>query len=307
MNDSKESMTAKICSFARAYHSNYSRDKIFDDYLAYDIMGKDEYEQIGSLIYHNFNYLKTKNDFHFKNKYIKNILSEYVTPILLSRIRFTEDKLQKFVENYSDCQYVICGAGFDTFAFRNNNPDIQIYEIDHPATQNYKLQRICELEWNIPKNVHFVSVDFENNDMKEALLKSGFDVNKKTFFSILGVSYYLTLPVFEETFKNISELSTDGNMLLFDYPDETTLRAGKDLQRISRLSEITAYLGESMQDGFTYKSLANALEKNSFIVEEHLTPLKIQTNYFNGRTDSYRAFENVHFISAVYRKEAYKI
>lgn len=204
---------------------------------------------------------------------------------------------------HGECQYVICGAGVDTFAFRNNNPNIQIFEIDHPATQKYKKKRIKELEWNIPKNVHYVPVDFEKDDMKEILMKSGFEKKKKTFFSILGVTYYLTLPVFEETIKNISQLSTKENIILFDYPDETTLHPEKTVERVTFLAEMTASLGEVMKHGFTYESLKTALHKHGFDIDEHMTPQKIQSAFFEGRDDKHRAFENVHFISAIYRNE----
>ena len=303
MTDTKGSMTAKICSFARAYHSNYSKDKIFDDYLAYDIMGKDEYERIGALIHHNFDEVKIDKNFHFKNESIQDVIAEYLVPIPLSRIRFAEEKLNEFAKKHGECQYVICGAGVDTFAFRNNNPNIQIFEIDHPATQKYKQERINELEWNIPKNVHYVPVNFEKDDMKEILVKCGFDKNKKTFFSILGVTYYLTLPVFEETIKNISQLSTEQNIIVFDYPDETTLHPEKTVERVTILAEMTASLGEVMKHGYTLESIKTALHNHGFDIHAHMTPQKIQSAFFEGRNDNHSAFENVHFISAIYRKE----
>ena len=68
---------------------------------------------------------------------------------------------------HDKCQYVICGAGMDTFAFRNDDPKIKIYELDHPDTGRYKRERIRELEWNIPKNLVFVPIDFSKEDMTE--------------------------------------------------------------------------------------------------------------------------------------------
>ncbi len=302
MTNTRESITAKLCSFARAYHSNFEKNKIFDDYLAYDIMGKEEYEAIGSLIYHNFDLSRIGEYHNFKHEKIQKMLQEYIIPIPLSRIRFAEDKLQQFAKTHGECQYVICGAGVDTFAFRNENPNIQVFEIDHPATQSYKLERIQELEWIIPHNVHYVPVDFEKDDMKIALVDSGFDINKKTFISILGVTYYLTLPVFEETIKNISELSMNDNIILFDYPDETTFTTNQEDPRAKNLAAVTASLGETMRHGYTFESLNQALHHHGFIIDEHMTPSKIQVTFFANRTDNLRAFHNVHFISAIYKK-----
>ena len=214
MVDKRESITAKLCAFARAWHSNKARHKIYDDYLAYDIMGKEEYDEIQEMISRVFGEIKPV----LRSKSVQEIIENYIAPIPLSRIHFSESRLQRFAAEQGRIQYVICGAGSDTFSFRNDNPDIEIYEIDHPDTQQYKLEKIRALEWNIPKNVHFVPVDFETERMTDKLLEAGFDPQVKTFFSILGVSYYLTLPVFAETLAQIAELSVSDSVLVFDYP-----------------------------------------------------------------------------------------
>jgi len=121
MTDTKESMTAKICSFARAFHSNYEKNKIFDDYLAYDIMGKEEYEEIGALISNNYDATKIENHHFFNSENVKKFLNKHIITIPLTRIRYAEDKLLEFANKHGVCQYVICGAGVDTFSFRNTN------------------------------------------------------------------------------------------------------------------------------------------------------------------------------------------
>jgi len=88
---------------------------------------------------------------------------------------------------------------------------------------------------------------------------------------------------------------------VFDYPEEIIAEDYENNERIRRLAEITASLGEDMKQGFSYSSLNNALEQNSFTVERHMTPENIQKTFFDRRVDSYRAFENVHFITAVFK------
>ncbi len=104
-------------------------------------------------------------------------------------------------------QYVILGAGLDTFGFRypELNNSLKIFEIDHPATQEFKKKKLKDVKLNMPKNLHFVSMDFTNKFSKQDLIDKGFD-NKPTFFSLLGVSYYLTK---EENARLISHLFTD--------------------------------------------------------------------------------------------------
>ncbi|MGN0690557.1 MAG: class I SAM-dependent methyltransferase [Oscillospiraceae bacterium] len=288
MVDNRESITAKLCSYARAWHSNKIRNKVFDDYLAYDMMGKENYDELSEWIRSEFSLEKGEQTDYF--------LNEYFATIPLSRIQFTEQRLKKFAEQNGKIQYVICGAGADTFSFRNDNPDIEVFEVDHPDTQRYKLDRVRELEWNIPKNAHFVSVDFEKEAMTDKLLDAGFDTNVKSFFCILGVSYYLTLPVFSGTLRQIAELSAPYSVLVFDYPQ----RDGDFPERVHKLERITANLGEVMQGGFTYNEVSRALYSLGFQIDTFLTPEKIQKKYFDGRDDNLRAFENVNLLSATF-------
>ena len=71
MIDTKESLTAKLCSFARAYHSNHDRQKIFNDYLAFDMMGKDEYEEIGQLVQNDFDEDRYNPKYRFRELHLQ--------------------------------------------------------------------------------------------------------------------------------------------------------------------------------------------------------------------------------------------
>ena len=296
MVDNRESVTAKICAFARAWHSTYAKDKIYDDYLAFDFMGREEYEDIYDLISDGL-----VDSQKLEKKEAEKAIAEYFAPIPLSRIHFNETQLQEFASKESaskneKIQYVICGAGEDTFSFRNENDNIEIFEIDHPDTQRFKLDRINGLEWIIRPNVHFVSVDFEKEKMLDKLLEAGFDQKKKTFFSILGVSYYLTLDVFAETLRQISELSLPGSKVVFDYPN----KSGDFPKRVDQLERITRSLGEVMCGGFDSHEVKCVLCSLGFRLDKLMTPEQIQEEYFDGRKDELKAFENVSLLSATY-------
>ena len=293
----QESITAKLCSFARAYHSNTGRKKIFDDYLAYDLMGKEEFEEIAQLIQNDFEPVGASANEGFEAERIFPKLNRYIAPIPLSRIAFAEQKLIEFAGRYDKSQYVICGAGMDTFAFRNDDPKIKIFELDHPDTGRYKRERIRELEWNIPKNLTFVTIDFSKDDMTQVLLDAGYDPDVPTFFAILGVSYYLTLPVFEQTIRKISQLCRADTKVVFDYPDETTLKAD-NTERVHTLAEITERLGEKMLHGYSFSEINTVLDRYGFEIEDHETPQMIQQHYFADRDDGIKAFENIHFMLA---------
>ena len=292
MVEQQESVTAKLCAFARAWHAIHDRDKIFDDDLAFDMMGKAEYDAMYELVSRGLTGLAKP----YSREDTEQIIREYLAPIPLARIHFAESRLHVFAAKHGKIQYVICGAGSDTFLFRNDNPDIEIYEIDHPDTQRYKLERIAKLEWNRRKNVHFVPVDFEQQRMTDELLKAGFDPQKKTFFSILGVTYYLTLDVFSETLVQIADLSASDSAVVFDYP----MKTGTFPARVHRLEQITASLGEHMRGGYDYAEVSRALYALGFQIDTYLPPEKVQAEYFAGRSDRMKAFENVSLLSATY-------
>ena len=304
MNGTQESITAKLCSFARAYHSNFDKNKIFDDYLAFDMMGKKEYEEAGQLIEHNFMPELYNPDRGFDRVKIDGVIKKYIAPIALSRAMFTESRLKAFAKKHGKIQYVICGAGMDTFSFRNTNSDIKIFEIDHPNTQKYKKDKIKELEWIIPKNVTYVPIDFSKDSMETVLIKYNFNREIPTFFAILGVTYYLTLPVFEDTISKISNLSLAGSEVVFDFPDETTLTE-KAVRRVLELAMITKNLGEPMLHGYSQEEIKKTLTKYGFAINIHQTPKIIQHKYFDNRKDGQKAFENIHFISALSKYEKY--
>ncbi|QIB67974.1 class I SAM-dependent methyltransferase [Aminipila butyrica] len=292
MLEKTESMTAKVCAFTRAYHSYFTRDKIYDDYLAYDLLGREEYDSIKDLIASLF-----KSTEPNEKRSWNEAIEELVSPIILPRIRYAETKLKEFATENEFCQYVICGAGVDSFSFRNENPNIEVFELDHPDTQRYKLDRIQKMEWTIPKNVHFVPIDFKQQSMADVLMAHGFNPAVKTFFSILGVSYYLSLDTLETVFSSLSRISAGGSCLVFDYPD---LKGHQD-KHFKKLKHITATLGETMQEGFSYESLEDKLLINGYSVLDYKSPEHIQKIYFDSREDQLCASNHVHFILANYK------
>lgn len=300
MIDKHESITAKICSFVRAYHSIYSHEKIFDDSLAYDLLDQHEYLRVGQLIEHNFYVSKYDENYVFDRSLIDDTVNRFLSPIPLSRIRYTEDSLKEYAQN-EPVQYVLLGAGLDTFAFRNTNRNIEIYELDHPDTGRYKKDKIKSLEWVIPQNVHFVPIDFNTQSISKVLLNSGLDTYKKTFFSILGVTYYLSLGVFSKTIETLSSLTKRESVIVFDYPDETTFSSDEN-SPVTRLHQMTELLGEKMVHGYSFKEIEKCFSSYSGKVLEHLTPDDIDKRYFQKRHDGMKAYANVHLVKGIIEK-----
>ena len=172
--------------------------------------------------------------------------------------------------------------------FRNGNPNIHVFEIDHPDTQRYKKARIRHLEWTIPANVRLVPVDFSKDDMTTALLTAGFDPQIPTFFSVLGVTYYLPLALFADSVRKMGSFQNPENRLVFDFPDEGL---PTDSTRDAELVDITARLGEPIASGYPVTNVIHMLRQCRFRCEQHLTPTEIETYYFSSRSDGLHAFE----------------
>lgn len=295
MIEKQESITAKLCSFARAYHSIFDKSKIFDDYLAYDMMGEDEFHAVRDMINSGL-----CMDCHNDNCPHKAVLEQsvhFLAPIPLSREAYTKQTFTRFLQKHPSCQYVICGAGMDTFSFRNDNENVTVFEIDHPDTQKYKRNRIDQLGWIVRDNIHFVSVDFSRDNLSQRLLESGFDPKVPTFVSILGVSYYLTLETLEDTIRNIDSITPEDSIIILDYPDKTTFDPSSP-PRVRQLAEMTERLGERMTRGFSIYEIARTFLNHHFEVKEHQNPEQIQQNYFCNRHDGLHAYENIHFVYA---------
>src|SRR5262245_39115812 len=132
------------------------------------------------------------------------------------RSRIAEDALSEAVER-GIRQIVILGAGLDTFGLRSPHGarQVRIYEVDHPATQAWKRQRLAEAQLAIPPGLHFVPVDFERDDLGKALSGAGFQQNSPAFFTWLGVVPYLTLDAIHSTLDYMA--SIQNSEVVFDY------------------------------------------------------------------------------------------
>jgi len=221
------------------------------------------------------------------------------TPITLSRARYAEDLLEEAVRAGTQ-QYVILGAGFDTFAFRRRDllPRLRVFELDHPATQAEKLRRIGSAGWVRPEGLCFVPVDFAAQTMAEALKGSAFDPTVPTFFSWLGVTYYLSRETVLATLRSVRSLACSGSEVVFDYVHTDAFDPAKASARMQRMQLVVQRSGEPMKTGFDPVKLASELREVGLELSEEVSPGEIQARYFDGRTDGYTAFEHVHFAMA---------
>jgi methyltransferase (TIGR00027 family) len=195
------------------------------------------------------------------------------------RTRFAEDALAATVEQ-GVRQVVVLGAGLDTYAYRSTLRDqLRIFEVDHPATQYWKRQRLEHAAIPIPSSLTFAPIDFERQTLAEGLTIAGFDPSRQTFFTWLGVVPYLTEEAVWSTLRFIANLP-NGAQVVFDYSNPPGSLSGE--ARVSHEMRAThvAQLGETWLNYFEADELRAKLMALGFCAVEDLGPSQIAARYF---------------------------
>jgi methyltransferase (TIGR00027 family) len=199
---------------------------------------------------------------------------------LVLRSRYAEDRLSASIKR-GVSQYVIVGAGFDSFALRQ--PDwagsLKIIEVDHSTTQQAKRQQVAASGITIPANVLFADIDFERESLLDGLLRYGVTPSKPTLFSWLGVTMYLTELAIESTLRSMATFAP-GSEVVLDFMQPPLDDTDADLNARSRLTGLVAESGEPFISFFDEAKLGEKLRILGFQTVEFLTPEIAMSRYF---------------------------
>jgi methyltransferase (TIGR00027 family) len=200
---------------------------------------------------------------------------------LVARSRFAEDHLAKAVKS-GVRQYVILGAGLDTFGFRNPHPGLQVYEVDHPSTQTWKQGLAKESAVVVPESLRFVPVDFETQKLSERLKEAGLDSGVPTVFALLGVVMYLTAEAFGETLNYVATFPK-GSGVVFDYAVPREMLPPEELDARDELASRVESIGEPFRLFFSPEDVRGVL--SAFEQIEDADDKELNRRYFAERTD----------------------
>lgn len=288
----------------RGYHALHDSSSIFDDPLAYSLLTKKERSIITNHWLERLHAIDPAGAAACPDETsaLERALKRWTAaPTVLGRARYAEDGLATAVAHGAR-QYVILGAGLDTFAFRRKEmlERLRVFEVDRPSTQTFKLRRIARLGWEIPARLHFVSLDFTDEKLDKMLTFPSYDPCALTFFSWLGVTYYLSSENIFSTLRSVAEISAPGSAIIFDYftpckPGGT----GKAARCIKSILDSMEKVGEPFKAGLDPLALHSNLENIGLHLQENLSPSDIQQRYFTGRSNGYRASEHIRFALAV--------
>lgn len=274
MKDGTASRTADIAAATRARHDLRAAQPVFVDPFAIELTAP-LWRRI----------VRTR----FLDWLIFDLLLRSLSPIgtqIILRSRYAEDVLQQALAAGVD-QYVIVGAGFDSFVLRR--PDLEsrlrVFEIDHPATQAVKRERIALLTAETPSNLEYVGVDFERETVGDGLARSGFRRERSAFFSWLGTTPYLSNAATLATLRSISTATTTGSQIVFDYLAPVQALAADDAQIVEQLKRFTARRGEPLIGEFDPDLIAGELRGVGFELIENVSGAEQARRYLANRQD----------------------
>lgn len=274
MHDHRPSRTAFRVAVRRAVHQILDHPKVLDDPFAIAILGEetafalraapDQFERMGS---------------------------SYARAFMAVRSRFAEDQLATAVaQGVTQC--VLLGAGLDTFAYRNPFANLDVTEVDHPATQAWKRDLLASAGIPIPASLRFVAVDFAKQSLADELNRSGFRTTEAAFFSWLGVAPYLTRDAAFGTLRWIASLPPASGVV-FDYAVERSQLNFLERTALDTLSRRVARAGEPFQLFFVPAALAAALGDMGFHHLEDLGASEVNARYFANRKDGLKIRGNL--------------
>ena len=262
MEMGKASKTALGVAIRRAAHQLVDAPPVLDDPIAVRLIGEGYRGKMGRA---------------------SHPVGRDLRAFMAARSRYAEDRLTEAVER-GVRQYVVLGAGLDTFAYRNPHSGLRVFEVDIPATQEWKRALLEKAGIARPEGLRFVPLDFEHQTLTEGLKEAGFDRQAAAFFGWLGVVPYLTLAAFQATLGVIAQLPA-GSGVSFDYAvrPESLSVAGR--KAFDALAGRVAAAGEPFQLFFTPEEMEGELRCAGFGQMEQLVSDGLNELYFKDRED----------------------
>lgn len=286
MNDEEPSRTALMAAAGRAAHLVVDREPfIFEDTVAHALLGEGAEELIG---YHR--------------AYGEHLILSGVRAQVTSRSHYTERRLAELAA-LGVTQYVILGAGLDTFAQRSPLAGrVAVFEVDHPATQRWKRGLLASAGITSPDDLAFVGVDFETDTLTDRLVACGFDTTKPALVSWLGVSMYLTDQAITATLTAVGGFAP-GTELIMEYALPPALRDERGDAFAQMAMSASAERGEPWLSFFTPEELSATLADHHLDVAEHAGQRQAADPALWQRHDSLAPADACRLVRAVVRAQ----
>ena len=294
MEEGKPSVTAMLMAMYRAAHLLWDDPpKIFEDMYALRLSGCDseaalraQLDQIDAQ-----GARSTSPDFALT-------LRRYLTATVVMRSRYLEDAVDQALGR-GVSQYVILGAGLDSFAYRRSDLArvLRVFEVDHPASQVWKRTRLQQAGIELPPNLSLVPVDFEKRSLIDSLRMCGYRTDAPGLFSWLGVTMFLTSDAIFSTLRTIAALPP-GTEIIFQYSVPKEVVDEEAQQMLAVMMSQAASHDEPLQSFFKPEQLRKQVCDLGFAEVSDLGADEARERYFRGRPDDLRPLGSQHFMRA---------
>lgn len=269
MDPDRPSATAQKVAIRRAAHQLLDQPHVFSDPLAVAIIGPRASTTL----------LAAPEKFQTRS-------SRFLRAFMAARSRFALDELAAAVSR-GVRQFVVLGAGLDTFAYQNPYPALRVFEVDHPATQVWKRERLALVGIPLPDSLSFAPMDFERQTLDDGLARAGFQLTQPAFFSWLGVTPYLARETTLSTLALVHSLSPE-NGVVFDFALPRESLSPQHTMAFDQLAARVASVGEPFIGFFDPPEIRRELGSIGFRSVTLLDSNAINQRYFHERLDGLR-------------------
>ena len=252
----------------RAAHQLLDQPQVFTDPLVLALLGPDQ------------RHIREQLPLH------QHPLSAAMRIAIAVRSRYSEDEReQAYVAGAK--QYVILGAGLDSYGLRSTHAEEQVFEVDLAATQQQKIARVAQLKQQPICELKYVACDFERGALANCLVAAGFNINQQAFFSWLGVVPYLDQHAIAATLQFVASCAP-GTTLVFDYMLETAELNAMEAMVADLFAQQLASIGEPIKSYFSPPEFAAMLTQLGFSKVEAITADYLNQRYLANRDDGLR-------------------
>ena len=246
--------------FARAFHSDVNRVCIFRDTVAQKLIGAQQYNETCLDLVRGIGMLNPTFSGTIQEA-LRWIADNKLSDLPLARSAFAETSFETAAALGAE-QYLLVGAGFDTFAYRKPSwaKNLRVFEIEDVVVSADKQQRLARADIVVPDGTYYIWTDVKMEQWGAALQScSAYDRTKTAFSNLMGLSWRLDKPAFERFLQRLNLLTGEGSSVVFDYRDD---------------------IGEAMTDGYSYRELERMLSRCGYHIYEHLNPGEMERQYF---------------------------
>jgi len=265
--------TAEGAVLGRASHTLHAEDPVLNDTWAVELLGEKSKAEARDPDHERRGREATGFDFRL------------ILAVGIGSLRYAEDEVERAVED-GVRQYVILGAGFDTFALRRADMvgRLQVFEVDFPDVQALKRERIARAEAVPAQLPTFVPVDFETMSLTDALIAAGFDPRLPSVWSWMNTIPYLTNEATEASLAEIATLMAPGSRITLNYSGDVPLTQAQ-IEYLGTLGDIVREGGEPMKSRWKPEDFEARLRERGLRVLDHSTEADLHERYFKGRSD----------------------